>query len=542
MRGSRSLWLSALAGIAMGITGMPTPSHGQAIDAIFEPYGISREPAPRLPRLLGMGGLTLLSDRDNRLSLWDFARNPVGLAREDSTSTLDFSPGATTTQATRNGLPSGAPLPRQNLGAREVRMRYELIRRTPSRNGYGFYGDLGSDQTQRPFSNIVARRAFASTPNGYGVIAGPIPSFLSGRMSYALRGGYTRQSAGDEYRLILSKPQGQYIDLEGDIVDPPNLFDPDQMDVTATGVGAGLAYELGPWLTAALGVDGLQTKIDGVNDGVRHSSSRDSKRPYGIGQATLLGRIGNNFEWIADGRGWQASNDERWFFSISAGLQQFPLAGRGSFLRRYEEGSQMRGRARWMLGSLELNGEVGTFYRKVRITPPALDDRTSFNFFRNSIGTRPGTDSLFLADSVSAENSQVRDLSAAVGAGWRFMGDRARLAGEFHTLRQRTDQLSSGAGPERKRWDARGGLEYRCSPQMVTAFGFRMTNEDQDELTERNEYVRKQLTAGFTVRPREAHWEAGVGYGFEWSDPDFDSPADQRQTGQQFAAQVRWDL
>src|SRR5690349_14383070 len=50
------------------------------------------DPIARSPRLLGMGMLTLLQDRDNRIDLWNFAGNPVGLYDVDSTSVFNLRP------------------------------------------------------------------------------------------------------------------------------------------------------------------------------------------------------------------------------------------------------------------------------------------------------------------------------------------------------------------------------------------------------------------------------------------------------------------
>lgn len=542
MSATRGLRLSALAWMILGATLAPASVSAQVMDPIFEHFGVSRDPVARTPRLIGLGTVSLLSDRNNHLTLWDFARNPAGLHAEDTTSTVDFRPGTVARSGSQTVDRLGQPVTRQNLGSRSNLLAYELFRRTPRRNAYGFYGDVASQQVDTPFAQDLSRSAYFSTPGGSVVLDGPVPIVKSHRLIYSLRGSYLRQSSGDTYRRYVSNPAGDFLDLGGDRVPPPNFFDPDEHDVTVTALGTSFAYDFGPWLTASVGGEGLQTKIRSSNTDLRYESGRNGTRPYGIGQTTLMGRIGPSFQWIADGRLWQASNEERWSFTLAAGIQQLPLVGRGTLLKRYEEGSQLRTRARWTAGPFELNGEVGTWYQQVKITPPAIDDRTSFNYFRNTILQRQNTDSLAIADSVVRDVRELRDVHYAVGGAWRGMGDRALLTAEVHTLRQIAGQVTTGEGPKRLVSDLRTGLEYRCTPRLTAQFGYVYRMDEQDDFTERNEYLRQSLTAGFVVRPRNAHWNLALAALHEWSRPDFDSPTDLRETRQHVAMQVRWDL
>lgn len=540
MSAKRGLRLSALAWMIFGATLAPATVSAQVTGPIFEHFGIGRELESQTPRLIGLGSLTLLSDRNNHLTLWDFARNPAGLFVEDTTSTIEVRPGTSARSGSYTADPSGDA--RQVLGGRTNLVGYELFRRTPRNNAYGFYGSLAGSQVETPFGEDVGRNRYASTPGGSLVLDGPLTLVRSGRLIYSLRVTYLRQASGDEYKTFVANPTGEYLDIGGDDVGPPNFFDPDEVSTTVSAVGASFAYDFGPWLTASIGGDGLQTKIRAKNEDVRYESNRDGTRPYGIGQTTLMGRIGKDVQWIADGRLWQASNEERWNFTLAAGIQQLPLAGRGTLLQRYEEGSQLRTRVRWTSGAFEVSGEVGTWYQQVRQTPPALDDLTSFNYFRNTIPERQNTDSLVIADSVVRDVREVRDLNYALGGSWRMLEDRALFAAEFHSLRQRVDQYTTGEGPERLQNDLRTGLEYRCTPRLTARLGYVFRVEDLDDFTERNEFVRQSVTAGFSVRPRNAHWDVGLAGLHEWSRPDFDSPNDLRETRQQVAMQIRWEL
>jgi len=62
----------------------------------------------------------------------------------------------------------------------------------------------------------------------------------------------------------------------------------------------------------------VRRKFHGTNDGDRYVSERDETRPMGVGQASLVGRVGRSFEWGADGRTWNSSSTETWVFSTSS--------------------------------------------------------------------------------------------------------------------------------------------------------------------------------------------------------------------------------
>ena len=67
---------------AAAIAGAP-PAKAESYDASV--WGFDRERTlERSPRLLGMGRLTLADDLHNRISLWEFAGNPTGIAAAES--------------------------------------------------------------------------------------------------------------------------------------------------------------------------------------------------------------------------------------------------------------------------------------------------------------------------------------------------------------------------------------------------------------------------------------------------------------------------
>src|SRR5258706_4590221 len=84
----RALSLSLLA-MTLGAAS----ASAQFFDPALHSLDLSTGPVARSPRLLGMGGLSLaVPDRDASINLWDFAGIPVGLAADDTTSTLDVRP------------------------------------------------------------------------------------------------------------------------------------------------------------------------------------------------------------------------------------------------------------------------------------------------------------------------------------------------------------------------------------------------------------------------------------------------------------------
>ena len=67
---------------------------------------LAPDPIERSPRLQGMGRLTLADDPHNRITLWDFAADPVGILDADSVSTFHLWPNTSSRSAT-HGIDNG---------------------------------------------------------------------------------------------------------------------------------------------------------------------------------------------------------------------------------------------------------------------------------------------------------------------------------------------------------------------------------------------------------------------------------------------------
>jgi len=291
----------------------------------------------------------------------------------------------------------------------------------------------------------------------------------------------------------------------------------------------------------ALGGDYLEERMSGRNEGYRYRMETTEKRPYGLGQATLAGAVGKHLEWIADGRTWQAANENRFDYSLSAGQTQLPLVARGLRYNRYEEGTQLKSRARWISGAFELGGGLDTWYQRVRIGAPDPSDPTSYNAFLGSIVYRAGADSMIVPDSIRTNQTDLRAYDYVFGGSYHAKRG-ARLGLEYHRMRTRADQTTSGAGPTLEGWDIRTGLEYPCAPLMRARVGFIYRRWDGDTSTQQNEYVTQTVTTGFGIGPAGGHWGVETGYAYEWGGPDYGEPFRLRGHRQQLALQIRWTL
>jgi hypothetical protein len=536
----RRVLLSAISSIFL-ITALAVPVYAQFYDAARGSVGFSLDAIERSPRLLGMGGLTFVGDDPHTaITLWDFAASPLGILEADSASTAELYP-ATSSFSQVHNLPSETgTFERQDRAARETRVGYEIWHRTDGRSAYGIAGDIGSLRMDQIYSETVERRSTFVQPTIMPVLTGHMPYVKSSRWLYSARLYYSGETKKNQYRSLTENSQGQYIDQAGQNVAPPEFFTPTDLKVRSTGGGLGVAYDRGRAFKAAVCTDIVRNTIQGRNESARRLAQNDEKRPYRTSQATLVGRVGRNLEWGVDGRDWRSQSDERWSFSISAGVGANPLVGRGELLSREERGQALRTRLRWTRGPFELGAGLATDYRRITISPPDIGDLTSFNHFRNTVAYRLNADSLVLPDSVVFNRSEERTWEAGGGLAVRLPGARGSWGIEFHRLRGLTEQTTSGQGPLRKGWDLRTGIEYRCTQAMTGRVGYVYRWEDQDDFIRQNEYLANTVTLGLGLRPAGARWTFEAGYAIAWQQADYGTLADPRSSRQQLASMVRW--
>jgi hypothetical protein len=533
----RRLRLPALL-LAVLPNAVATPAFAQFYDAAQQVLDLSLDPIARSPRLLGLGRMAWVGDDpQNRITLWDFAGNPVGIVTGDTTSTVQVRPGGAT-ESSVHDLPG---IERQDLAARETHVNYEMWRHAGTA-AYGMAGNLGSLRFDRPYNATTERRSQLLQPTVMPVVAGRLPFTDSGRWLCAARLLFSGESQDDEYRLFTTAGGGQFLDQDGYSVDPPDEFTPTSFKVRTFGGGASVAWRPGPWLTAAIGGDAIHHRITGSNSDPRHESATTESRPYKTGQASLVGRVGSHLEWGVDGRGWTSHSEERWRFTVSAGIGVDPLNGRGKLLEREDRGNAVRTRVRWTYGPWEAGAGFNTLYRRVNIIPPAAYDVTSFNHFMDELQHVSGADSLRLVDSVTAGELQERAFETGAGLAWHMPGRRGLLAAEYHTSQDQFDQTIAGHGPEAKTWDVRTGAEYQLTRALAARGGYRYRVHDADALIAQNTFVSHTMSLGTGVQPEGAHWIMDAGYSVEWFQADFGDPGRPHGSRQQLSAQLRWEF
>ncbi len=544
-RGAGSALVIACAAIALGSAParaqLYLPSLGQLPDAIA-----------RSPRLVGIGRLELvIPDPHNRINLWDYAGNPAGLALDDSASVLYLRPTTASAASVQDFDDLIGAGERQDFAGRGGRIGYEAWRRIPGRSVFGAIGDVEQQRVDQSYTREEELRTTSVHPNIMALVGGRVPYFWSPRFHYSLRlvSGY--QTVNDEYRLVTGNAAGEYIDRDGTLGSPPNIFTPDQTTIETFGAGLAMAYSFGPFLTAAVAGDGVRRKFEGRNDGDRYVSERDETRPMGVGQASLIGRIGRSFQWGADGRIWDSSSTETWVFSISTnagGAGAPPYAGRGDYLRHQEHGSTLRARARWVSGPLELGANIGSSDQRIRLTPADH----SYNTFLNDIFYRDRGDTTVFPDSVVYSEREDKAWVAGGGASWRFTKRGAILGAEYHKYEIKRDRTLADAkptvatwtdreeGPRPTGWDVRVGLEYPLLPVLAARAGYIHRFDDADDLTAQNEQIANSATTGFGLTPAGARWRMDASYELQWWQADYGAPTQPRGTRQLIAAEIGW--
>ena len=543
---SRRVLRSAVvtAACLCALAGVP-PSAAQVHDATLRALGYSPDPLARSPRLLGMGRLTLADDLHNRLTLWDFAGNPTGIAEAESMSTFEYRP-LFRNSSVLHEVGSGAQArERQELAARQVRHSVEAWRRSPGTPAYGMVAELAMLQMDRPFDEAVERRGRFTVPAISGAVNGQVPWLHRERFEFALRLDYSLEHHDDDYFEFLRLPQGDYLGQESGIVPPPDLYTPDRIETTSLRGGVAFSVRVKKDIKAAVGYDRARVKVRSTLEGLRSTTKVDEDRPFDIGQASLIGRLGRNLEWGVDGRAWRSQSEEFFFWTISAGQAELPLSGKGKRLDREEKGTSLRTRVRWMNGPLELGASFGAGSRLAVINPwypQGIGDPPGFNDFLAEIANRSGADTLMLPGRVTKSQIEERSYEFAGGAMWRLPSGRGVLGAEAHLGRGSTDQIEIGGGPEPRGWDVRAGGEYGLSATLKARAGWSYGVHDRDDLTANDAYRSAMATAGFGHQPEGSRWGVDLGYAYEWVRSDFVDPARSRGSQQHLAVQMRWQF
>jgi hypothetical protein len=491
----------------------------------------------RSARLLGMGGLTLVvPDHNTTYSLWDFARIPVGLVDDDTTSTVDLDPGSDALSSV-NTLTDGRE--RQNLAARRTGTLIEAVYRSrESGGGFGYVGDLNNLRYDQPVTTGSELRQSVFRPTGTAILSGVVPRFFHRHLEWGLHLRFLNETVDRQYREIVSNAAGEYIDLGGGELPPPGQFVLTSVDVNTTAFGLSTSYALGKNTHIALGIERENDHFKGTNDLDRSSYETDETRPYLNGQASIVGLIGHTFEWGVNGIGRKSNSQVDWRFSASAGVGADPLDGRGNMLTRDEKSSEMQARARWTPGLNTISGEFHTSASKVVTDPPNLDDAGSLNRFINEAYNRPGADTLSLPDSIIHGETRTAGWGWSGGASHRFT--RTTVGVEYHWQRDLNASQQLGEGPKRIAWDVRGGLEHPLGKVMMGRLGYQYISVDEDDFTAGNEFKADAFSVGLGYAPPGTSWTFESGYRIEFRKQDWNDPANERQSRQNLGVEIFW--
>lgn len=519
-----------------------TAAHAQFYDDARRSLGLGPDPLARSPRMVGMGRLTLVVDDVHlRDDVWEFTGNPAGLMDSDSVSDFELSP-ATAANSTVHDEPAGtATRERQDFALREFRTSYEALRHNHDGASFGLLGEFSRLRTDAPLSIDSEERAQFMMPRTTFVIAGKMPFVGGERVRYGLAIAHRYESQDDDALSIVSNAAGDYIDQDGTTLTPPVSLTPTHYGIRSLGGRAGLLLKATSWLNVAGGFDYLGHAIEGTNDAPRNTSETREDRPYRTYSVTAAGHPSGQLQFIGDARSWSTgTTDQRWAASFSTGTGSPPVSGRGLLQRRTEKGHEFRGRASWTQGSLTLAAGGSAFRREASTTVPAVDDRTSFNYFLNMLSARPGADSLNLPDSIRANASTETGSEYGVGAGIVLPWRRALLGVEYHGQKSNLDQLVSGQGPALEDWDVRVGVELPVNDIVRVRGGYGYRWLDADRHVAQDEYVSSSVAGGVSYQPRHAAWAFDSGYLVRWGKADYGDPTRLRSSEQSGQFRIRW--
>jgi hypothetical protein len=534
--------LHGLSAFAVIATLSAATAHAQFYEDARRDLGLGPDPIARSPQNVGMGRLSLVvDDVHNRFDIWEFSANPAALVESDSVSTIEFYPGTASNSTVHDEDNGGTTRERQDFAMREYRTGYEAWRRTGTGSAFGIMGEFDRLRTDSPSSINAEKRSRFSVPRTSLVLSGKLPLLASQRVRYGLTFTHRYESRTDETRGLVSNAVGDYLDKDGVTLPTVESIIPTHYGIRSAGVRAGVLFRAASWLGIAGAYDYLSNTIEGRNDAQRNSSEIREDRPYGTFSASAQAKLAGHLRLVGDASKWSTGQtDQRWVASFSTGTGSPPVAGRGLYQRREEDGRELRGRASWIQGGLTLSAGGSTFHRQVTTHVPPVDDRTSFNYFINVLSTRQGADSLSLPDSVRANETTETGSEYGVGAALELPWRSARIGVEYHLASSTFEQQLSGSGPDRKVWDVHTGAELPLSGELVVRGGYIYRWLDNDELLAQNEFVSHSVTTGFSYLPRGASWAMDTGYLVRWGRADFGDPTRIRSSEQSGLFRIRW--
>jgi hypothetical protein len=526
----KALVLTLLAGL-LAVGSAPAQDYQSALRLLDLGSDVARS-----PRLLGMGSLSLsVPDHNQRLTLWDFAHSPLGAYEADSSSGMELRPGSGSASGDHLGATN---LEREDLAGRASGMGFEVFNRDAQGSAWGATGNLRSIRTDNLYDLTTETRHTVSYPDVRPIITGPFPYWGKGKLHYAVNLLLGHEQFEDQYRDLVTNAAGEFISMDGNKIGAPSLFNPIETKVRHTGAGLAASYAVAKHATLALGYDATGSRILAVNNSPRSTSEIRETRPYGTVQATLVGTLGNSFEYGLDERNWTSRSQQDWLVSFSSGVGAVPLQGTGKLLSRKETGNAFDGRFRWTSGKLQLAGQYWTLMTRADYTPPSAGDPQSFNVFLNQLYYRLGADTLSLPDSAVANRDQNNVFGYAGGLSWKLKRGVAGL--EYHWARDMRSTSISGGGPKAISYDLRAGLEYQCSPIVAGRIGAGMLWRDPDDFMRNDTWKGESASLGLGLTPPGATWGLDLGWSMAWMRTDYPDPLVHRSSHQQLQSLLHW--
>ena len=528
----RAMSLSVLA--LMWVAGTASAQfYGPAVKAL----DLAGGPSARSPRLLGMGDLELaVRDRDNQTNLWDFAGFPIGLATDDSTSSIDLRPGTHSMSSVRD-LNGGVQ--RQNLAARGSWAQSEAVyRNRESGATFAVVGDLSSLRWDLPYSSAIERREGLHHPSVMLVLSDRMPKFLGFMDRWAAHLGFRDEVQQAQYRNIVTNAAGQWIGLDGDQLHAPSEFEPIDTHVNSTTYGLSVDRRFGRSTLLALGFEHEANRYKALNELPRSTAEYTEDRPFWNLHGALVGHVGRDLEYGIDGIQRFSDSERFWRFTTSAGVGGIALTGRGRLLTRSERAREAQARIRWTPGRATVAAAVRTLFNESYIEPPKANAPGRINDFINIAFNRPGADSLALPDSIGFGHERRNALVTTLGASYRF--GASTVGAEYHWSRDAFEAAASGFGPRRVSWDVRLGAERPLGKQLTGRVGYVMRKVDQDDYLTGNEYKANAYAVGLGYAPAGTTWNLQAGYLIEFRDQDFGDPTNEHQSRQTIGMHLRW--
>lgn len=481
---------------------------------------------PPWMRLDAMGGLVLsVRDEYTELNLWDFGGISLGMVDDQDSTSLDL-------WLDRDGC----TLDRKAQGVdREVsRCRnLDAAGQTILRFGSGAVG-LGA-------GTLSLRRGLPFADQEHTVqqvTQAVLQPVAAGHLWKGVRWGLTGIFGSENSDMIWMRDQvtGGRVKLtkDGEQLMPPDLFSPDQIGVSISGLGGALGYAHERWGEMGFYYRQRREVLEWKQLATR--SVYELRQPrhwteFGVGATVKPHRLVDVA--LMAGREYY-SDTQTYRFSLSGGSNADPLAVRGDKLLEDVRHDFFQARVQGDLSRLPVTygASVRVVYDRARQNPAAAME----NDFNNFVLSEAAGDTVAGPPLVRALRSDGRTLDWGLGGSYRFLEERALAGAEFHSYRTATDGTDLLA--RTTRWEVRAGGEYLFDERWSGRAGYRHTRGDEDTDTERNEMVADRFSLGATARDLLPGWVLIAELYREWHRTDYPDPGELGGTSTGFGLQL----